>query len=86
MLNDFVFSVSATLPVFAVMVLGFLLRKTGFLTHGFCQAGNKLVFHFCLPAMLLGQIARMRPADLVDGGFLAYAFCGTLFSIRISFS
>lgn len=81
MFNDFLFSVTATLPVFAVMVLGFLLRKVGFLTHGFCAAGNKLVFNLCLPAMLLRQIAQMRPADLVDGGFLAYAFCGTLLSV-----
>lgn len=81
MFKDFVFSINATLPVFAVMVLGFLLRKAGFLTEGFCKTANKLVFCLCLPAMLLRQMAQMRPADLVDGGFLAYAFCGTLVSV-----
>jgi len=81
MFNDFVFSLNATLPVFAVMVLGFVLRKAGFLTEGFCKTANKLVFRLCLPAMLLRQMAQMRPADLVDGGFLTYAFCGTLLSV-----
>ena len=81
MFNDFLFSINATLPVFAVMVLGFLLRKTGFLTEGFCKTANALMFKLCLPIMLLRQMAQMRPADLVDGGFLAYAFCSTLATV-----
>lgn len=80
MWNDFLFSVNATLPVFGVMVLGFLLRKGGFLTHGFCQVANKLVFHLCLPAMLLRQIAAIRGGSLPDTAFLLYAFCFTLLS------
>ena len=81
MFNDFLFSINATLPVFAVMVLGFLLRKAGFLTEGFCKTANALIFKLCLPVMLLRQMAQMRPADLVDGGFLTYAFCGTLVTV-----
>ena len=45
MWSNFVFSLGATLPVFAVMVLGHLLRRAGLLTHGFCHVGNQLVFH-----------------------------------------
>ena len=73
MWNDFLFSVNATLPVFGVMALGFLLRRGGFLTHGFCQVANKLVFHLCLPAMLFRQIAAIRGGSLPDGAFLLYA-------------
>jgi predicted permease len=73
MWNDFTFSLSATLPVFAVMALGFLLRRKQFPTEGFCQTGNKLVFRLCLPAMLLRQIAAMRPENLLDLRFLVYA-------------
>ena len=80
MWNDFLFSVNATLPVFGVMALGFLLRRGGFLTHGFCQVANKLVFHLCLPAMLFRQIAAIRGGSLPDGAFLLYAFCFTLAS------
>jgi predicted permease len=83
MFKDFVFSLNATLPVFSVMVLGFLLRRWNFLTEGFCKTANALVFRVCLPAMLLRQMAQMRPGDLVDGGFLAYAFCGTLVTVLL---
>ena len=80
MWNDFTFSLSATLPVFAVMALGFLLRKKQFLTEGFCQTGNKLVFRLCLPAMLLRQIAAMRPENLLDLRFLVYAAAVSILS------
>ena len=83
MLTDFIFSLNATLPVFAVMVLGHLLRRGGFLTEGFCRVGNKLVFRLCLPAMLLRQMASLRPGELTDGGFLAYAFAGTLATVLL---
>ena len=78
MWNDFMFSVGAILPVFGVMVLGFLLRRRGFLTQGFCQTGNRLVFNLCLPAMLLRQIASMGGVRAANGGFLLYAFAATL--------
>lgn len=78
MWKDFMFSVGAILPVFGVMVLGFLLRRRGFLTQGFCQTGNRLVFNLCLPAMLLRQIASMGGVRAADGGFLLYAFAATL--------
>ena len=78
MWKDFLFSVGAILPVFGVMVLGFLLRRRGFLTQGFCQTGNRLVFNLCLPAMLLRQIASMGGVRASDGSFLLYAFAATL--------
>ena len=83
MLNNFIYSLNATLPVFAVMVLGWVLKRVGFLTEGFCKTGNKLVFRLCLPAMLFRQIIVMRPEDLTDGGFLAYAFVGTLATVLL---
>ncbi len=81
MWNDFLFSINATLPVFGVMVLGFLLRRAGFLTPGFCKVGNKLVFNLCLPAMLFRQIAAIRADALPDLPFLGFAFCFTLVSV-----
>ncbi len=81
MLQDLLFSVNATLPVFAVMVLGYGLRRAGFLTEGFCRVGNRLVFRLCLPAMLLLQIAAIRRGSLPDLSFLAYALAVTLVGI-----
>ncbi len=81
MWSNFVFSLGATLPVFAVMVLGYLLRRAGFLTHGFCQVGNKLVFHLALPAMLFRQIAGMGAGVLSHGPFVAFGAAASLLSV-----
>lgn len=81
MWSNFVFSLGATLPVFAVMVLGYLLRRAGFLTHGFCQVGNKLVFHLALPAMLFRQIAGMGAGVLSHGPFVAFGAAASLASV-----
>ena len=78
MLDHFFFSLGATLPVFAVMALGWFLRRRAFLTHEFCRVSNRLVFVLALPAMLFRQIAAMRPAQLLDGRFLLFAALSTL--------
>lgn len=81
MWSNFVFSLGATLPVFAVMVLGYLLRRAGFLTHGFCHVGNQLVFHLALPAMLFRQIAGMGTGVLAHGPFVIFGAAASLLSV-----
>jgi predicted permease len=44
-------------PVFLVIALGFVLRRSGFLPPSFFDQLNKLVFWVGLPAMLYGEIA-----------------------------
>ena len=44
--------VNAIMPIVLLILLGYLLRKTGFLTPEFLKVGNKLVFHICLPCLL----------------------------------
>jgi predicted permease len=81
MLNNFIYSLNATLPVFAVMVLGWLLKRKGFLTDGFTKVADKLVFKVALPSMLFLDIAEMDPSQLLDGKFVIYGFVVTLVSI-----
>ena len=81
MLNNFIYSLNATLPVFAVMVLGWMLKRVGFLTEEFTTVADKLVFKVALPAMLFLDIAEMDPSQLLDGKFVLYGFVVTLVSI-----
>lgn len=43
---------NAVLPIILLILLGYLLKRSGFLTRDFLKTGNKLVFKVCLPAML----------------------------------
>ena len=45
-------ALTAVMPIVLLIVLGWLLRKKGFLTDQFLSVGNKLVFTVCLPVML----------------------------------
>ncbi len=83
MLQNFLYSLNATVPVFAVMVLGWLLKRAGFLTEEFIRTANKLVFHVALPAMLFLDIAQMDPTQLLDGQFVAFGAAVTLVSILL---
>ncbi len=56
-MNHFLFSLDATMPVFLVMAVGYLLRRTGMLTEAFCSAANKYVFKVALPLLLFKDIA-----------------------------
>lgn len=81
MLEHFFYSLNATLPVFAVMVLGWLLMRTGFLTGEFTKVADRLVFKVALPCMLFLDIAEMDPSQLLDGRFVVFGFAVTLISI-----
>ena len=81
MLDHFLYSLNATLPVFALMVLGWVLKRARFLDDEFIRVANRLVFNVALPCMLFLDIAGMDPSQLLDGRFVAYGFVVTLLSI-----
>lgn len=56
-MDNLIFSLNATVPIFLVMVAGWLLRKQGMLTDGFCTAAEKFNFQVTLPAMLFLDLA-----------------------------
>lgn len=43
---------NAVFPIVIVILVGYFLKRIGFLTKEFLDVGNKLVFHVCLPSML----------------------------------
>ena len=81
MLDHFLYSLNATLPVFALMVLGWVLKRARFLNDEFIRVANRLVFNVALPCMLFLDIAGMDSSQLLDGRFVAYGFVVTLLSI-----
>ena len=52
LLHIFMTALNAVMPIILLIALGYLLRQKNFLTDGFLQAGNKLVFKLMLPCML----------------------------------
>ena len=47
--ESLLFSLNSTMPLFFIMVLGWLLHRKNFLTDDFVAMANKFVFHVALP-------------------------------------
>ncbi|MEE3392916.1 MAG: AEC family transporter [Lachnospiraceae bacterium] len=84
MLQSFIFSLDATLPVFLMIVIGGLLRKWGFFDRKFANTANKLVFKICLPCLLFEDLSKTDiKAAAQSGGFIGFCFAATLISILV---
>lgn len=76
-MENFIFSVNATLPLFFVILLGWYLNRIGMLTDGFCKAGNQYVFNVALPISLFLSIAKMDLYSDFDPFFCLFCFLST---------
>ncbi|MFP3959484.1 MAG: AEC family transporter [Spirochaetaceae bacterium] len=61
------------LPLFVIIFVGYLLRKTGFARAGFVDELNRLVYFIGLPALLFIETSRIEPGRL-GGGTVALVF------------
>ena len=84
MLNNLVFSLNATMPIFLMMVVGYILKKIKMLDERTTGVINKLVFRLFLPALLFSDLVSQDFIAIWDGGFVLFCFLSTLISIAIS--
>ncbi len=56
-MDSLIYSLNATVPVFLVMVVGYILKRAGMLTEPFVTSANKFNFKVTLPAMLFTDLA-----------------------------
>lgn len=72
-MQDFIFSINATMPIFLIIVLGWVLMKLGLFTKEFTRVADKYVFKVALPVLLFKDIAT---ADIRSDFDLAFVlFC-----------
>lgn len=76
-MNDFLFSLNATMPVFLLILLGWCLGKLGMLTEEFTRVSNKFVFKVALPVLLFKDIASADINDVFDIRFLLFCMIST---------
>lgn len=65
-MENFVFSVNVTLPIFLVMVIGYILRQIGMLNDNFVTVANKFNFKVTLPFMLFRDISSVDIRAVFD--------------------
>ncbi len=82
-MSSFIFSLNATVPVFAVIVIGNLLCKIGLIDEHFASISNKFVFRACLPCMIFLDLADTNIRRNFDAPYIGFCFIITLISIVV---
>lgn len=72
-MSNLIFCLQATVPIFAVILLGYLLRRRGFFPGETAAAIDRLVFKVLLPVLLFRDIAAGRITEQFNLRF--FLFC-----------
>ena len=83
-MENLMFCLNATGPIFLMMVFGLFLRKVGILDEDFANRMNKFVFKIPLPFLLFSDLAAVDFSRVWNIKFIVFCFVVTLISITIS--
>ena len=78
-MGNFIFSLNATVPIFLVMVFGWILMKTELFTKDFAAIADKYVFKVALPLLLFKDIATADIRQSFDWKFVI--FCAAVTTV-----
>ena len=65
-------AVNAVMPIILLILLGYRLKTTGFLSKEFLKTGNKLVFNVCLPCMLFVNVYEIESFASIKWDIVIY--------------
>lgn len=77
-MNNFIFSINATVPIFLVIILGYVLKKLKVINKAFVDTANKYVFKVALPVMLFKDLAFSDIIAEIDGSFIVFCVVVTI--------
>lgn len=76
-LENFIFSLNATFPIFLVILVGYLLKQVRMLNDDFVAVANKFNFHVTLPALVFKDLAAADIRQDFDLGYVLFCACVT---------
>ena len=80
-MENLIFSLNATIPIFLVMVAGYLFRQAGIVDDGFVKTLNSFNYKVTLPVLLVVDIAEADFYAVWDTRFVLFCFLVTLLCI-----
>ncbi len=83
-MDNLVFSLNATIPIFLLMALGYFFRRVGLLSETLASGMNTFVFKVALPVLVFSDLATVDFSQAWDTKFVLFCFFVTLFSIAFA--
>lgn len=78
-MNNFIFSLNVTFPIFIIILFGGFFKRIGLLTDSFCAVADRFVFKVALPVQLFQDIATMNIRADFSGRFVLFCMAATTF-------
>ena len=78
-MENFIYSINVTMPIFLVMVIGYILKQIGMLNDNFVTVANKFNFKVTLPFMLFKDISGVDIKAVFDIKYVL--FCAIVSTI-----
>lgn len=72
-MDTLIFALNAILPIILLILLGYLLKKKGFLDEGWFKKGNKLIFRVCLPCLLFINVYNIESFTAINWSVVVYS-------------
>ena len=72
-MDSLVFAINAVAPIILMVVIGYVLKKIGFMNASFSKMANKLMFRIFLPAMLFLNVYKIDGLDGMEFGYILYS-------------
>ena len=82
-MEQLLFSLNATIPVFLVMVIGYVLKQLHVMDDSFVKTLNSFNYKITLPVLLFKDISESDFYSVWDTRYVLYCFLVTLVSITV---
>lgn len=82
-MENLIFSLNATIPIFLVMVAGYIFRQINMVDDGFVKTLNSFNYKVTLPVLLVVDISEADFYAVWDFKFVAFCFGVTLLCILV---
>lgn len=76
-MNDFIFSLNSTIPIFFLIFLGWFLKDKGWFDESFVSTANKFVFNIALPVLVFRDIAGAPIREVFNLKYFLYCMIVT---------
>ncbi len=84
MLDNLIFSISTTLPIFSVMIIGYILKRKSIIDDNFIKKANMIVFNFALPIKLFNDVYKSNINEYFDLKFIIFTVSGVTFTVLLA--
>ena len=83
-MEQLLFSLNATIPIFLVMVIGYVLQQLHVTNDSFVKTLNSFNYKITLPVLLFKDMSTADFYSVWDTGYVLFCFFVTLFCIVIT--